>query len=157
MNPEGEEIPIVIRSRPAHKWLCKLGYEYKDVRKDVFVDGHERSDVVEDRKNFLYKMEELKPYIVEFDENGAIKPKAYPADCAVGGNNRRPVIVITHDKCTFSANDGIRKAWASKGDTFLRSKSRGQGIMVSEFILPYGRLNLASLTLDVKVDQLVTN
>ena len=61
----------MIRSRTARNWLRKLGYEYKDVRKDVFVDGHERSDVVEDRKNFLQKMEELKPYIVEFEENGA--------------------------------------------------------------------------------------
>ncbi len=34
--------------------------------KDVFVDGHEQTDVVEDRKNFLKKMKELKPYMVEF-------------------------------------------------------------------------------------------
>ena len=148
MSPEGVEIPIVIRSRTARNWLRKLGYEYKDVRKDVFVDGHERSDVVEDRKNFLQKMEELKPYIVEFEENGTMKPKIYPSDCAVGGNDRRPIIVITHDECTFSANDGIRRAWTRKGDTFLRPKGRGQGIMASEFLLPYGRLNLASLTFE---------
>ena len=51
------------------------------------MDGHERADVVEDCKNFLKKMEELKPYIVEFYENGAMKPKTYPPDCAVGGEN----------------------------------------------------------------------
>ena len=107
MSPKGEKIPIVIRLRIARNWLCKLGYEYKDVRKDVFVDGHEQSDIVEDQINFLQKMEELKPYIVEFKENGAIKPKIYPADCAVGGNNRRPMIVITHDECIFSANNRI--------------------------------------------------
>ena len=67
------------------------------MRKDVFVDGHEHSDVVEDCINFLRKMEELKPYMVEFDENGAIKPKVYPSDCTVRGENRRPIIVITHD------------------------------------------------------------
>lgn len=77
------------------------------MRKDVFIDGHERSDVVEDRKNFLGKMKELKPYIVEFEENGAMKEKIYPPDCAVHGLNRRSIIVITHDECTFSANDGI--------------------------------------------------
>ena len=91
-------------------------------------------------------MEELKPYIVEFDKNGAMKPKVYSADCAIGGNNRQPVIIITHDKCTFSANNGIQKAWTQKGVTFLRPKDRGQGIMVSKFILSYGQLNLASLT-----------
>ena len=117
------------------------------MRKDVFIDGHERSDVVEDRKNFLKKMEELKPYMIEFEEDGTIKAKTYPSDCVVGGPNRRPIVVITHDECTFSANDGIRKAWIRKRDTFSRPKGRGQGIMTSEFILPFGRLNLASLSL----------
>ena len=116
------------------------------MRKDVFIDGHERSDVVEDQNNFLTRMEDLKPYMVEFEEDGTMKPKIYPSDCAVGGNDRRPIIVITHDECTFSANDGIRKAWTRVGDTFLRPKGRGQGIMTSEFLLPFGRLNLASLS-----------
>lgn len=57
VNPQGIETPITIWSRTARRWLCKLEYEYKDVRKDVFIDGHERSDVVEDRRNFLRKME----------------------------------------------------------------------------------------------------
>ena len=145
-NPQEEEIPITIRSRTAQRWLGRLGYEYKDVLKDVFIDGHERSDVVEDRKNFLGRMEELKPYVVEFEENGAMKEKIYPPDCAVHGPNRRPIIVITHDECTFSANNGIRKAWTRKGDKFLRPKGRGQGIMASKFLLPFGRLNLFSVT-----------
>lgn len=145
-NPQGVHTSISIRSRTARTWLNKLGFEYKDVRKGVFIDGHERPDVVEDRNNFLSRMEDLKPYMVEFKENGTMKEKKYPLDCAVGGQNRRPVIVITHDECTFSANDGVRRAWTSQGDTFLRPKGRGQGIMASEFILPFGRLNLASLT-----------
>lgn len=83
VNPQGMETPIVIRSRTAQTWLCKLGYVYKDVRKDVFVDRHERSDVIEDRASFLKRMEELKPFIVEFNQDGVMKPKIYPFDCAV--------------------------------------------------------------------------
>lgn len=60
---------------------------YKHVRKDVFVDKQEQSDIVEDRANFLKKMEELKPYIIEVFEDDVIKPKVYPSDCAVGGEN----------------------------------------------------------------------
>ena len=123
-----------------------MGFEYKDVKKDVFVDGYERLDVVEDCKRFLNKMEELKPYLVEFNEDDAMKDKTYPSDCIVGGEDRRPVIIITHDKCTFSANDTIYKAWTRVGDTFLCSKSQGQGIMVSEFLVPFGHLNLFSLS-----------
>lgn len=81
------------------------------MQKNIFIDGHERSDVVEDRKNFLTKIEELKPYIVEFKKNGTMKPKIYPQDCAIRGQKRRPIIVITHNKCIFSANNGIQKAW----------------------------------------------
>lgn len=146
VNPEGITNPIEIKSRTARKWLHRLGFEYKDVKKDVFVDGHERSDVIEDCKRFLEKMEELKSYLVEFNEDGTMKEKDYPANCAMGGCDRRPVILITHDECTFSANDGIRKAWTRIGDTFLRPKGRGQGIMVSEVLLPFGRLNLLLLS-----------
>ena len=49
VNPEGIQTPIVIKSRTARKWLHKLGFEYKDIKKDVFVDEHERPVVVEDR------------------------------------------------------------------------------------------------------------
>ncbi len=74
-----------------------------------------------------------------------MRSKVYPHNCIVEGKDYRPIIVITHDECTFSANDGLRRAWTQERDTFLRPKGRGQGIIVSEFILPFGRLNLASL------------
>ena len=92
VNPEGIETPVVIHSRTARTWLRKLGFVYIEVCKDVFVDGHERPDVVEDRNRFLTQIEELKPYMVEFDEDGAMKAKDYPVDCAVGGEKRRPVM-----------------------------------------------------------------
>ena len=55
-------------------------------------------------------MEELKPYIVEFNKNGAMKAKDYPVNCAVGGEERCTIIIITYDEYTFFANDGIWKA-----------------------------------------------
>ena len=112
----------------------------------MFIDRHKRPNIIKDCKKFLEKMEELKPYLVEFNEDSTMKEKNYPANCAVGGSDCRPVIVITRDECTFSANDGIRKAWTRIGDTFLRLKGRGQGIMVSEFLLPFGCLNLLSFS-----------
>ena len=53
--------------------------------KDVFVEGHERPDVVEDQNRFLTKMEELKSYMVEFNEDGVMKAKDYPVHCAMRG------------------------------------------------------------------------
>ena len=90
--------------------------------KDVFVDGHKRSNVVEDRKNFLKNEEELKPYVVDFKEDDTIKPKVYLFDCELGENNWQSIIVITNDGFTFSTNDGVEKVWTQKRDTFLRPK-----------------------------------
>ena len=63
--------------------------------------------MVEDQNRFLTKLEELKSYMVEFNEDGAIKAKNYPIDCAVGGEERCPIIIINNDEYTFSANDRV--------------------------------------------------
>lgn len=55
-------------------------------------------------------MKDLKPYLVEFHKNSAMKPKVYSLDYAVENNKRRPIIRIINGDCTFSAKDGIRKA-----------------------------------------------
>lgn len=83
--------------------------------------------------------------MVEFFEDGAMKPKVYPFDFAIRGENHWQIIIITYDECTFSANDRIRKAWTWEKDTFLQPKGREQGIIVWKFIFLFARLNLASL------------
>lgn len=77
--------------------------------KDVFIDGYEQPDVLEDQNCFLTKMEKLKPYMVEFNKDGAMKAKDFPVDCIVGREERRSIIVITLDEYIFSTNNGIRK------------------------------------------------
>ena len=137
-----------IRSRTAKKWLNRLGYKWKDAPKGVFIDGHERKDVVEYREIFLEEMKALLPYFVQFKEDGTILPKKYPDDCAVGGSDRQPIILITHDESTFSANNSCRKVWTFEGHGIIRPKGKGRRIMVSDFLLPWSRLNLLSLPLE---------
>ena len=93
-------------------------------------------------------METFKPYIVEFNPDGIMKPKEYLFDYSMGGNNWWPIIVITHNKCTFSANNGIWQAWHAEGDLFLQPKSRDQDIIASNFLLSFGRLDLKSLSIE---------
>lgn len=88
VSPKKVKISIVIWSCTAQNWLRKLGYKYKNVRKDLFVDEHEQSNVVEDWKNFLKKIKELKLYIIEFEENGAMKSKVYSSDYVVKIDNQ---------------------------------------------------------------------
>jgi hypothetical protein len=134
-----------IKSRTARNWLHRLGYSWRDIKKGVFIDGHERPDVIQSRWEFLGQMKDLEPYLVEFNADGTIKEKEYPPDCKVFGDRRRPVIIIVHDESTFNANDGKHQAWMLDGHNPLRPKGKGKGIMVSEFLLPWGRLNLRHL------------
>ena len=43
---ERAEIKDTLSCRTAVKWLHNMGYKFRDVRKGVYKDGHERSDVV---------------------------------------------------------------------------------------------------------------
>ncbi len=54
--------------------------------------------------------------------------------------------MITYNESTFSANDDRRKVWTLDGHGILRPKRKRKGIMVSDFLLPWSRLNLLSLS-----------
>ena len=73
---------------------------------------------------------------MEFSGDGSILPKNYPKDCAVGGPNKIPMIMITRNESTFLANDGRRKLWTQDSYGILQPKGRGKEIMVSDFLLP---------------------
>lgn len=63
---------------------------------------------------FLKTMSDLELSFVEFDLEKKIKDKVYPDNCQVKGVNCQPVIVIIHDECKFSANDGKTHGWQRK-------------------------------------------
>ena len=75
----------------------------------MFFDGHEREDVNKYRKTFFHDMNLVLPYFVEFSEDGTIVSKEYPSDCTIDEPEKRLIIMITHDKSTFYANDGCKK------------------------------------------------
>lgn len=60
-------------------------------------------------------MKSLLPYLVEFQDDGTILHKEYPEGCVMGGPDWRPIIIITYDESTFSANDSRRKVWTLEG------------------------------------------
>ena len=126
-----------IRARTARRWLKKLGFSYKDVRKDVYFDGHERKDVVEYRNEvFLKAWQQASRRFVIFNEDGSWEK---PSDLQPG---EKPLVLVTHDESTFNANDGKRRLWLKKGEQPLRPKGKGKGIMVSAFSTPGGILKV---------------
>lgn len=130
---------LTIHANTARRWLHTLGYSWKEVKKGVYKDGHEREDMVEYRQNvFLKTLEDLKPrmpYPIR-DSNGDVEeveiPYLKPGD--------KLCIPVTHDEATYNANDGPHYQWIKGDENPLRKKSRGQGLHISEFITPYGRL-----------------
>ena len=54
-------IPTTISTRTVQRWLHKLGYVRSRAKKGVYVDGHNRPDVVEARNKFLERVKELEP------------------------------------------------------------------------------------------------
>lgn len=113
-----------------------MGLRYGKLGKGVFVDGHERVDVVDYRQNeFCPRWISLRSEFPPYDpETKALRIPLAPAI--------RPVILVTHDESTFSANDGTKYGWTSPGKQPLRPKGRGKGIMVSAFLTPVGLLRL---------------
>ena len=122
-----------IRARTARRWLACLGFHWTDVRKGVYIDSHERPDVVQERMGFLEQLEGLRPYLVEFDKFGGIKPKIYPRGCEIGGLHP-PVILVTHDESTLNSNEARLRVWIAPESTYLRPKGRGRGIIISDFL-----------------------
>ncbi|KAI5992740.1 hypothetical protein EDD15DRAFT_2368025 [Pisolithus albus] len=53
-----------ISEMTAHQWLAKLGYELKEFKKGIYIDGHEREGVVAYRKEFLSRFSENERFVV---------------------------------------------------------------------------------------------
>lgn len=66
-------------------------------------------------------------------------------------NGEKPLVLVTHNESTFNVNDGKRKIWKEKGKSLLRPKRRGKGIMVSEFLTSFGRLQVPSTVPDAQL------
>ena len=126
--------PRKIAVETARKWMHELGFEVVLKKKGTFVDGHEREDVVEYRKMFLRRMVGL-GFLHESNAPTEEAKKALPIDL----DPPRPelmdkTVVLFHDESTFQANDDQPTLWAKKGTSVMRPKSKGSGIMVSDFI-----------------------
>lgn len=85
----------------------------------MFIDGYESSNLVEDQNNFLTRMEDIKLYIVQFEESDTMETRIYLSDFAVKSDDRRLIILITNTEYTFFTSNGIRRAWTKIEDPFL--------------------------------------
>ena len=114
--------------------MHEMGFEVLVAKKGTFVDGHERGDVVEYRKTFLRRMVSL-GFLNQTNAPSEEAKKALPSDleCPSQATMDKTVIFF-HDESTFQSNEDQSTFWGTKGTHVMKPKSRGAGIMVSDFI-----------------------
>ncbi|PKB95594.1 hypothetical protein RhiirA5_302831, partial [Rhizophagus irregularis] len=135
----GIEQEITISTRMTRNWLNKMGFEFKQFKKGVYVDGHERPDVIAYRSKFLEQMASYEKLMPKFEDDNLeiqINPNLQ--------ENEHLHILVTHDETTFHSNDGRQSGWASHGEQPLRKKGKERSIHVSDFLCEtIGRLQLS--------------
>jgi len=127
-----------IRCRTARLWLERLGFSWRKVQKGIYVVCY-RQEV------FLPAFEEIRPYLVTWDEEGQM---IMPQNLLP---NQKPLVLVTHDESTFNANDRKRQLWMKDSKQPLRPKARGKGLMVSDFLTPGGRLAVPNTISDTEM------
>lgn len=109
-----------ISEATARRWLGALGWVHSKVKKGLYYDGHERPDVVEYRKEFLDRMEQLERQMVIVDRNDHTK-----VVIPVLEHGERPLMFYTHDESIFYANEGESVLWHPDGQLPLCKKGQG--------------------------------
>jgi len=121
-----------ISKRTAHRWLGLLGFKKLVHKKGMYVDGHERGDVIEDRGRYVVEMKGHQRYMHKYSGNNmdvVTEPEMLYAD------GKRLVLVV-HDETTFHQNDGARWSYREGGveNMPLMQKSMGAAVHVSGFL-----------------------
>ena len=130
--------PRNISLETARRWLHQLGFQFITPRKGIFVDGHERDDVVEYRSIFLRRMCKI-GFLHPSNAPTADSKSSIPTDIEPPSIEQcSKTVVICHDESTFCSNEDQSFMWGTKDQKMIKPKSKGSGIMVSDFIDEFG-------------------
>jgi len=96
-------LSMKLSERIVIQWMKIFGHNYREATKGVYMDRHERNDVVAYHGQFLAKMAKHKKQMLTFTDDylDVIWPNLQ--------NGEKPLIFVTHDKSIFHAFDGQGK------------------------------------------------
>ena len=123
----------------AKAWLRKLGFRYRKKKAVVYMDGHERKDVVKFRdEEFLPAIAKFQKRMCTFEGQDCltiVQPVLRPGE--------KELVLVVHDECAVACKDGTVSAWMSLNSPTPLPKSKGSCMMVSDFLSEMtGRLRL---------------
>lgn len=114
----------------AHYWLTKyLGFKYLNLKKGIYKDGHERSDVVEDRVQYVAFMMQVAPRLVKIKREMLTNPfDGKPVERVSFIEPTIPegtklVVRIWQDECIIRCGDAQSYAWTNPGYEYGVPKS----------------------------------
>ena len=123
-------MPRTISIRTANRWLHQFGFTPQSHKKGPYVDGHEREDVVKSREEFLKQITDPK-------KSHKPPPPCSDETAPVPGpdaESQKQLVLIYHDENIFTINEGQTWMWATEDAPVIQPKTKGSGIMVSDFI-----------------------
>uniref|UniRef100_A0A0W0FG06 Uncharacterized protein n=1 Tax=Moniliophthora roreri TaxID=221103 RepID=A0A0W0FG06_MONRR len=103
----GRELKISLVT--GEHWLKKLDWQYGHKRKGMYVNGHEREDVVKYWKKFCERWKEYEKWMVKYNNDGNIL--STPIGFAVPQGPQFWLILVTHDELTFYQCDRHKIFW----------------------------------------------
>ena len=113
------------------RWLNKMEWRYEKSTKGMYIDGHERDDVVKYRKEFLTRMEEYSKRMTTYDRDGNIVSDPTDIDFAA---EKYPLVLLVHDESTFTLYDRRKTKWSHADIAQPEPKGEGPSLMVSEIL-----------------------
>ena len=91
-----------------------------DKKKGVYIDGHERPDVIEHRRKFLRKLV-AGGFLTKENAPTEEAKSAFPVDIeSLPPERQAKNIFIFHDESTFNANDDESLQWRTAESQLIR-------------------------------------
>lgn len=132
--------PAKISVRTGRRWLNKMSFQYGKRTTGMYIDGHEREDVVQYCVEFCKRWAKYEKRMVTYDNDGneMIHPPTFP----VPQTGRFRLILVTHDESTFFAADRCKSLWTHTSEKAVpERKGEGRAFMISDFLTSeWGRL-----------------
>lgn len=114
----------------ARRWMPKIGFQWRQGYRGMYIDGHERADVVKYRQEvFIPRWRELLSRTREWDKDGKEIPKKFSP-------GTRVVVFWFQDESVFYQYDKRKKRWVIVKEECPEPETKGEGysIMVSDFV-----------------------
>jgi hypothetical protein len=132
---------LSISPRTASDWMHRLGFHPGGLHSTVYKDGHERPDIIYERRVFIDTMTALYPRM--FTYSGPELLTVTPPVAQVQG----AVLWAVHDESICESSGGRLSPWIEEGHPPMQPK-RGESVMISGFLTPYGMSTEDYVTFD---------